>query len=200
MLQNRLAEHRDVVAHAGGTFVVEVLRAALLAEADDHHLHHAALVRAAEVGVGLDAAADDNAVRLRRVAVNVDIPTVLGFADVLRFHRRANRRAAKFLRDAVALNDGPLALGRRAAVASHGGNNKRLCAKLLQAAADLADDKADVCNAAAAAGDGNLHAGLYKGADIVSGNQLAHATLHILDLRPGEVLAHARHARQICVL
>ena len=105
------------------------LRAFVLAQADEHHLHQAAFDVADEAGVRLDAADDQHVVGLEGVLVEVDRKAFGRLADDDRLHARADRAAAELLGDAVAFEQLALPFGRAAAVAAHRRHDERLGAR-----------------------------------------------------------------------
>lgn len=113
-----------------------LIRAVLLAHADDEHLADAALDLAAEVRVGLDAADGDEEVRRVGVLVQMDLQAALRMRDDLGVHGGADGSAHGLLRHAVALDDAALALGLRTGMAAHGGDDERMRADGLDLIAD----------------------------------------------------------------
>ena len=147
--------------------MVDALGALLLAQADGHHLHQAALVGAPEGGVGLDAVEEDDAVRLRGVLVNEHrLVADAGDADLDGLHGALDGAAHGLLGDAVVLQDLGLALGGGTAVAAHGGHDVGLGALGLDEVHDGPGHQGVVVDAAAAAGDGDFLAGLDLAADL----------------------------------
>src|SRR5262249_48002092 len=130
-----------------------------LAQADHHHLHPAALDGAVVAGVRLDAGDDADVVGGRGVLVEVNGPPFGGAADLDDLHRAADRRADEGFGDAVAFEDLLLALGGGAAVAAHGGDEKRSRAEVAEELDGAFEDDGDVGDAAAARGQGDRLAG-----------------------------------------
>ena len=139
---------------------MDVVRAVLLAEADGHHFHQAALIPPAVGRVRLDTVEEEDAVGGRRVAVDADRAAAHGaFPDLDRVHAAEHRAAHGFLRDAVAGQTIALTLARRAAVAAHGRDDERLRAAVLQELDDRAREVAVAVDPAAAAGERDAHSG-----------------------------------------
>ena len=146
---------------------MDALGALLLAQANGHHLHQAAFIGTAEGGMGLDAVEEDDAVRLRGVLVHEHrLVTHAGNADLHRLHGTLHRAAHGFLSDAVVLEDLELTLGGGAAVAAHSRHNVRLGAFGFDKIHNGAGHQGIVVDAAAAAGNGDLLAGLDLAADL----------------------------------
>ena len=124
----------------------------------------AALMPAAERGVGLDAVDQDNAVGLTGIFVDVDGQALRGAADLLDLHGGDHRGAHRFLCDAVAAEHLGLTLGGGAAVAAHGGDQNGLSALGLDKGNHCLDQKDILVDTPAAAGDGDAGAGLDGGA------------------------------------
>jgi hypothetical protein len=110
---------------------VAALSALLLTHADDHHLHQAALVLAAEGGVGLHAAYHHDAVGLGGVLVQVDRLALGGRDDDDGLHAGLDGYAHGLFGDAVAGEHLQLALGGGSAVAAHGREDEGLSASFL---------------------------------------------------------------------
>src|SRR5207249_5309424 len=119
------------------------------------HLHQSALDLAVEVGVLLDAVDEDNTVRSRRVAVQVDRQAVVGRADLIDLHRRVDRAADERLGHPERRQDLDLALGRRAPVATHCWNDEWLSADPPNRLDRPAGDARDVGDAATSDRDGD---------------------------------------------
>ena len=155
------------LVHDGGALVMDALGALLLAKANGHHLHQAALVGAPEGGVGLDAVEEDDAVRLRGVLVDEHrLVTDAGDADLDRLHGALDGAAHGLLGNAVVLENLGLTLGGGAAVAAHGGHDVGFGALGLDEVHDSTGHQGVVVDAAAAAGNGDLLAGLDLAADL----------------------------------
>ena len=154
-----LAEHGHVLGHVLEPGAVARLGTDLLAEADGHHFHDAALKGPAERRVRLDAAVDDDAVRLGRVFVDEHVHAVGVDTDLLDLHGREDRAADGLLRHAVAGEHGALTLGGRAAVTAHCRNDERVRAAALDEVRDRFRDDRDIGHTARADRDGDAHAG-----------------------------------------
>src|SRR5262245_17390176 len=122
----------------------------MFAEADHHHLHEPAFDRPVIAGVRLDARDDADVIRLRRDLIEHDRKAFAGRAERHGFHRGANWGADEGLGDAVAFQNLALPLGEAAAVAAHGGYQKRLGAQVLQKLHSALEDDRDIGDAAAA--------------------------------------------------
>jgi hypothetical protein len=138
-----------------------VLRGAgALAKADDEHLDQAAAEGVAEeIGVGLDAVDDEDAVGGERGLAEPHGQSILVHADLAGVHRGADRHAERLFADTVVGEQLGLAFGCGATVAAHGGDNERFALRGAEEIQDFADDRLQVRNAAAADADGDLHAG-----------------------------------------
>ena len=165
----------------------------MFAQANEHHLHQAALDVAHKVGVRLDAAHHHYVVGLVGKTVEVDGNPLRRFANNDRLHRGANGAAQKRLGHAVAFHDRPLAFRRAATMAAHGRDNERFGPQRFEVIDDTLDDDVDVGYAAAAGRDRHIavgldllgkieptQLGLDRGGDIV----------HALGLK---LLPHAKH-------
>ena len=184
------------LVHDGGALVMDALGAVLLAQADGHHLHQAALIGAAEGGVGLDTVEENDAVRLRGVLIDKDrLMAYAGKADLHRLHGALDGAAHGLLGDAVVLEDLGLALGGGAAVAAHGGHDVGLGTLGLDEVHDGPGHGGVVVDAAAAAGDGNLLAGLDLAADLGAVKLPGDNAGDLLrrNMRIIELLAHLHH-------
>ena len=104
---------------------MDLLGALALAQADDQHLQDARLVRRVEVGVRLDPVEQDDAVGLVGVLVEVDRQADGAGPEDDRVHVGPDLDAHRLGRDAVAGQQLALALGGRAAVAPHRGDDER---------------------------------------------------------------------------
>ena len=134
------ADEEEALGHGVIPGGMSDVGAVLLAQADGHHLHQAALVLPLKSGVGLDAVDHDNAVGLMGVLIDVHIhaPYV---ADLHRLHGREDGAAHALLGDAVARENAALALIGGAAVTAHGGDQERLGPQLPDQAHDLPGDQ-----------------------------------------------------------
>ena len=156
------------LVHDGGALMMDALGAFLLAQADGHHLHQAALIGAAEGGVGLDAVEEDNAVRLGGVLVDeYRLVADTGDADLDRLHGALDGAAHGLFGNAVIPENLGLALGGGTAVAAHSGHNVGLSALGLDEVHDGSGHQGVVVDAAAAAGNGDLLAGLNLAAQVL---------------------------------
>ena len=104
----------------------------------------------------LDPVADQHVVGLEGQAVEIERKTFGGVAHDDRFHARTDRAADRFFGNAVRLDELPLALGRRAAVTAHGGNDERFGPQAGQMPDDRPDDRRQIGDSPAA--DGDRHA------------------------------------------
>src|SRR3954469_20329177 len=149
-----------------------------LAHADGHHFADAAFDGRAKVGVWLDTADEHDAVCSRGELIHVDRHAI-DLAEFHDLHLGMDRTADEALGDAVAFQHFALALGGGAAMAAHRGEDKWFGAERFELGDHLLRAFRDIGNAAAAAADGNGHAGLHFGADVfsleVGGDGLAHA-------------------------
>ena len=160
MIKNDPGELRHYAAHVVKAGFVYRLRAVLFSHADDRHLHQAALGRAAESGVGLDAPAQDHTVGLVGIFVDVDRAPLHGVAQIHSFHGGLDGAAHGLLGHIVTFQHIQLAGHRGAAVAAHGGEHERLGAALFYKVHDGLYNNGNVGDAAAAAGNANAHARL----------------------------------------
>ena len=102
-----------------------------LAQADHQHLEHARLVRRVEVGVRLDPVGQNDAVGLVGVLVEIDRQADRVGAQNDRIHVGLDGDAHRLGRHAVAGQKLALALGGRAAVAAHRGDDEWLVTHLV---------------------------------------------------------------------
>ncbi len=117
--------------------------------------------------------------------------TLGGLADDDGFHAGADRAAAVLFGDAVRFQHADLPFGRAAAVAAHGGNDKRLRAELLQMIDDCLNDDRDVGDTTAAAGDGDRVAGSDLLLELEACELARDLARHVVDTGPLERLANA---------
>ncbi|MPN64632.1 hypothetical protein SDC9_212408 [bioreactor metagenome] len=80
-----------------------VFCAGLLCEADGHHFHDTALIRAPEAGMGFYTVIDNDAVGFGSVFVNIYVPAVRRQADFFNLHGGNDRAADNFLSNTVAV-------------------------------------------------------------------------------------------------
>jgi hypothetical protein len=170
------------------------LRALVFTEADEQHLHEAALVVAEEFRVRLHAADDDDVIRRERVAPEVDGHAFPRAVEQDGFHARADRAAAEFLGDAVVAENFALALGRAAAVAAHRGDDERLRPERAEEIHRRAKDHCDVRDAAAARRERDALAGLHTRRQVQPRELRVHRRRNVRDERPREFLPHAEDA------
>src|SRR5262249_25113170 len=133
--------------------------ALVFAEADEHHLHEAALELALEPGVGFDAVDDEDVIGPGSIAREVNGDALRRTVQNDGFHVAPDRAAAETLGDAVIGENAPLSLGRAAAVAAHGRHDERLRAEVLEMVHRRLNDEMDASDAAAAGGDGDALSG-----------------------------------------
>ena len=188
--------------HDGRALVMDALSALLLAKANGHHLHEAALIGAPERGVGLDAVVEDDAVGLRGVFVDVHrLVTHAGNADLHGLHGALDGAAHVLLGNAVVLEDLGLALGGGAAVAAHGRHDIGLGPLGLDKVHDGPGHNGVVVDAPAAAGNGDLLTRLDLAADLraiqLPGDDAGNIALR--DAGLVEVLANLDHLGDRCV-
>jgi hypothetical protein len=100
--------------------------ALMLPEADEQHLHQAALVIAKQLRVRLHAPHHHDVVCCHRVATKVNGDTLRRVLNHRRLHPRAHGAAEGFLGDAVVAENSALAVRRAAAVAAHRRDDERL--------------------------------------------------------------------------
>jgi hypothetical protein len=164
--------------------------------ADAQHLEDAALGRADEFGVGLDAVDDDGVLHRQRVAAEIHRHLAEHGADLVDRHRGDDRRSAGGLGHVQPLQDGGLPVGRGAAVAAHGRNDRRSGTRLLQPHAHRTNDDFQVIDPAAAHADRHP----VPGADAALRQQAIEFAVdrrgHILDRLAAEVHADAAEFRK----
>ena len=176
-----------------------LIRAVLLAHADDEHLADAALDLAAEVRVGLDAADGDEEVRRVGVLVQMDLQAALRMRDDLGVHGGADGSAHGLLRHAVALDDAALALGLRTGMAAHGGDDERMRADGLDLIADGADDAGNVRHVTAACGNADAVAGLDAVERALALHGLRNGALDVVDVAAVHFVADADKFRDLVI-
>ena len=110
---------------------VQGIRSLLLAESDRDHLDQSGLIRTTEGGVRLDAADNNDRVRLRGILIEINRVPVFQMSHFHSLHTGMNGAAAKLLRDAEAVQNLPLSLSGGASVASHSRDNHGQGAALL---------------------------------------------------------------------
>ena len=147
-----------------------------------------------KIRMRLDAGDGDDVVGLVGVNVELHGHAVIRAADLHRFHGGANGRADDVLRQAVALEDGALALGGGAAVAAHCGNDERLGAAGAHIVHHRADDGLEIGDLAAAAADAHAHAGAKRFLRAAAVERLPHGGGHVLDALGNAMIAHAHKA------
>ena len=81
VLQDGQSVFLDQLMHDPGALVMDALRPVLLAQADGHHLHQAALIAAAERGMRLDPVEQDDAIRLFQLVE--DFPEIVFAMDTI---------------------------------------------------------------------------------------------------------------------
>ncbi len=114
-----------------------------------------ALHRSGEAGVQLDAIEDENAGRFVRVAVHPHVAGRNG-ADLHHVHRRTDRHAHRFFREAERFDHRPLPFGGAAVVRTHGGEQERPGAVIAEPVAGGPRDCRDIRNPAAAGRDADV--------------------------------------------
>ena len=139
------------------TIPVDDLCAKLFSKPDRHHLHNSALIRSAESGMRLHSSAHDDSVCFIGILINPDRHAIWCLTDQGCLHRGADLAARCLLGYAVSFDHSPLALCRRAAMASHGRNQKRSCALALNKVSNCFYDNRNVGNTAASHRDRNFH-------------------------------------------
>ena len=106
-----------------------------------------------------DTAAEDHAVRFVGVFVLIDGASLNGVPQINGFHGGPDGASHGFLCHMIALQHIQLALGSGAAVAAHSREHKRLSSLCLHIIYNCLDNNGDIGDAAAAAGNRDLHAG-----------------------------------------
>ena len=101
-------------------------RSGMFAQADEHHLHQAALDVADEPCVRFDPPAHEHVIGLRGVAIEMHRETLGRAAHHHGFHAGSDRAAAGVRCDAVRFQYPPLAFGGAASMAAHGRHDERL--------------------------------------------------------------------------
>ncbi len=145
---------RDELVEDGEALAVERVGALLLPEADRDHLEEAALDRAGEVRVDLDAVdGDDEVGAFQGVSVDEDGNARTEDAELDRFHARADLAAHGLRGDPVLGEDAELALGGRAPVAAHRRDDEDGGARLADALDGRPDHLVDPVDPAAAGRD-----------------------------------------------
>ena len=99
----------------------------------------------------------NNAVRLRRISVDIDRLSLFRIADILCLHTGMDGCAAKFLCNAVPFNNSALSFGGSASMTTHSRDNKGQRSTLLAHAAYLPNNQPYIGNAAASCGNSNAH-------------------------------------------
>ena len=186
------------VAHLDRTTRVDLGGAGLLAEADDRHLRAAALDRAVEAGMRLDAVDGQYPVGARCVPVEVERHAVGCAGDLDGLHRRPDLRADRVRRHTEFFDHLALALCSCAAVTAHRGHHEWLCAQITEALDGAAHHVDTVAEAAAAGADRNRHAGGHverepfddrgprRLGDVADSRWARHADQHLVQLRHDE--------------
>ena len=175
---------------------MHLLRAVPLAHADGDHLRDAALDLTPEGGMRLDAVDDDHAVRLARHPVVIDGDAIRRRAEFDDLHRRADGAAERRFSHAISGHHLDLAVGGRATVRAHRGDEKRLRAACLQFFHDSTEDRHDVRDAPAAAGEGDLRARFDPGNVAERGDTGADRAGDIIEMLRREFLADAGERRK----
>ena len=160
MIQHGVSEQGDQVMEIFKSHLVYQLCLLLLAEADGHHFHQTAFVRRYEHRMGLDAIDDDDAVRFRRMAVDLYNMAFCRPADNLGLHRADDRAAAAFLCYAKRGQHITLSVCCGAGMTAHSRDDKGVCSVLEAEFCHGMHDSAEIGDTAAAAGDGHRHTGL----------------------------------------
>ena len=202
VFQDRPAVLLHQLVHDAGALMMDALSALLLAKANGHHLHQAAFIGATEGGVGLDAVEEDDTVGFRGILIHIyRLMTHTGNADLHRLHGAFHGAAHGLLRNAVILEDLKLAFGSSAAVTAHSRHNVRLGTLGLDKVYNGTGHHSIVIDAAAAAGNGDLLAGLDLAADLgaiqLPGDDTGNITFRNAGLV--EVLADLDHFGDRCV-
>ena len=169
---------------------------ARLAQADEQHLHQAALDGGGEVGVRLDAVADQDVVGLHGEAIEVQRHALGSVADDDGFRAGADGAAHGRLGDAVGFQHAALAFGGAAAVAAHGGDQEGPRTEAAEVLDGRAEDGDDVGDAAAAGGDGHALAGPQRPLQLEAGQFGVDRRGDIRDAGSLEGLADAEDLRE----
>ena len=127
----------------------------MLSQTNQQHLHQSALDWPVKDGVQLDTIADNDMVRLKSVAVEVDIDAFGRLAYDDGVHARQDRAATCLLGYAQCRKDVCLAFCGSAAMAAHRGDNERLCPELPYMVDDPFSDLRNVGDASTARGNRN---------------------------------------------
>ena len=182
MLENTEGEFLHVGAEPQDAFPVANLCACLTAQPDGKHFHYAAFVLAAKCRVRFDAVERNDPVGLGGQPVDQNGAPVIKLADLFYLHGGHHRTAHVLLRNAIAMDNIQLALGRGASVASHGGNHKGLGPAHLQERNHLPDDYGKLVNSPATGRDRNRHVRLDDRNHLRPRKLAAHFGCHIFQV------------------
>ncbi len=175
------------MGHLAEAGLVAGLRPRLFPQPNGHHLHNAALIRAAERRMGFHPVYHNDAVSLKGVLVDADMMPLAGIADVHRLHGREDGAAEIFLRDAIGVEHLQLSLRRGAAVAAHGRHNKGAGPTRADKVCNAFGNQRNIGNAAAPRRNGYAHPRLNLLPVIGSGKSLAYRLRDVLGGNPGPV-------------
>src|SRR5919107_68892 len=189
-LDHEVADALDAVA-------VQRERLLVLAEPDGGHLHEPALYGRAEIRVGFDPVDEHHAVGLGGDPVHVHGHPALRLPELYDLHRRADRRATEFLRDAQRIQDLDLTLGRGPTMAPHRRHDKGLRFHLFQDRDERAQDLVYPGDAAATGRERDAHTGPDGGGYLLPFQLLPQRRLDALDARTRELLPHLDHLRKL---
>ena len=127
----------------------------LLAKANGHHFHQTTFVWCHKHRMGLDTVNDNDAVCLRRMAVDLDNMAFGGLSDDLGLHGADDRTTTAFLCYTQCSQHIALPLCCGAGMAAHSGDNKGVCSMRETEAYHGMHDSTKIGDAAAATGNGN---------------------------------------------
>ena len=143
--------------------------------------------------MGLDPVHHDDSVGLGRKRVDLHRQPVLRGSDHLGPGANTKGTSHGLLGDAVTCQNLRLTLHRRAAVAAHGGDDKRLCTDLFQFVHDGSDDQLVIGDAPASHAHRDAFSRFQPLCDLRPFKLRQHGGLHVLDPGPREALFHPHH-------
>ena len=184
--------------HDTRALMVDTFCTVLLAQADSHHLHQAALIPSTERSMRLNAVKQDDAVCLRRIFVHIDrLLAHTGQTNLHGLHRAFDRATHILLGNAIVGEDLGLTFGGCTAVAAHGRHDIRLGSLGFDEVNNRACHQRIVVDATAAAGDGNTHARLDLAAQRLARQFLLHRfrDLILRNVRAVKHLSNLDHFR-----
>ena len=138
--------------------VVKV-RPFLFAKPDNHHLHHAALDRAVEICMCLNAIERNNVIRFSGIPIQKNGQAVCSLSEFHDLHCRFHRCTDGLFGDTVMFQHTPLSFGGCTTVASHRWNDKGLRTECFEIINSRLDRSRNIRNAATPRGNGDSFAG-----------------------------------------